>query len=881
MPDIKKDSIADNKNQQTASKDQRVNLLLDQLSVQRSKADSLLNAIKVKRAEFLAIEEQKRLEEQARIAAEAKSEEKPVSEPEIKEEKVEVDNENAEPKKVEREEDRQPEEAAQEEPKKTEPSAEKKPKKSKPALMPTENEFVAETDEVLYDGTTRRVYVPPTPTQKLAGAKKDSNIKTRVFDINNQPGKRQPRPQQPQGQQGAGVKRTAGAMTQMPQQFPPKSNAPQKGKGGKQNANNSGKYEDRSSKLSKRDLMKKGYIVDDRISYDDDGEEIVRNYKVPKNRGGGNSATIVIENAVISTDPVPIKTLSEKIGKSAAEIVKTLFILGIMKTINDSIDFETAELVASEFGIKLEYKPDVTLEETLSAQLDIDEVEDLDNLVPRPPVVTIMGHVDHGKTSLLDYIRKTRVTAGEAGGITQHIGAYTVSLQGKKITFLDTPGHEAFTSMRARGAQVTDIAVLVVAADDGIMPQTIEAINHAKQAGVAIIVAVNKIDKPGANPDKVINQLPTYDVVPEIYGGDVPLVCVSAKTGQNVDELLETILTVAEMKELVANPNRNARGTIIEARLDKGLGKIATILVQTGTLNIGDFVVAGTSTGRIRAMIDDKGKRVKKAGPSMAVSVTGWEDVPEAGDRIDVVADERFARALAEERRLKIEASKSQSTTVSLSDLFDKISKGELKSVKLIVKADVQGSVEALNQSLIKLGNEEVSIEIIHSAVGAIKESDVTLAETAGAIIISFNVAVDAKMKAFMEQKKVSYIKKDVIYDIIEEIEKAVKGKLDPKFKEVVLGSAEVRELFKISGVGTIAGSHVTDGKITRGAKARLIRDSRIVYNGEIASLRHGKDDVKEMQRNFDCGIMLSNFQDIKVGDVIEAYVMERITDED
>lgn len=551
-----------------------------------------------------------------------------------------------------------------------------------------------------------------------------------------------------------------------------------------------------------------------------------------------------------------------------------------MKTINDSIDFATAELVADEFGIKLEYKPDVTLEDTLTAQLEVDDVEELENLVPRPPVVTIMGHVDHGKTSLLDYIRKSNVTGGEAGGITQHIGAYTVTLNGNPITFLDTPGHEAFTSMRARGAQVTDIAILVVAADDGVMPQTLEAISHAKQAKVPIIVAMNKMDRAGANPDKVLSQLAENGVTPEEWGGDTPVVRVSAKTGMGVEDLLEQILVRAEVEELRANPDRNARGTIIEAKLDKGLGKIATILVQTGTLHVGDNVVAGICTGKIRAMIDDKGRKVKKAGPSMPVSVTGWDDVPEAGDRIDVVADEKFARELAEERKLKLAASQTESTSVSLNDLFDKISKGELKSVKLIIKADVQGSVEAVKQSLAKLGNEEVNIDIIHAAVGGIKESDVLLAETSNAIIIGFNVRPDNNAKQLAAQKKIDIRFYNIIYNAIEDIEKAVKGMLDPKFKEVVLGSAEVRELFKISGVGTIAGCHVIDGKVVRGAQARLIRNGKVEYTGEIASLRHGKDDVKEMAKNFDCGIMLSNFQDVKVDDVIEAFTMEK-TNED
>lgn len=741
-----------------------------------------------------------------------------------------------------------------------------------------QSEFVKETSEVLPNGETRRIYVPPTPKPKVI---------TRTFGTNGYQQPRGPKQQQqPQGsrpqnggQQGDRRRPQTTATPNLANvDFPPKQNQ-QKGKGGKQNNNsNQNKFDDRT--MNKRSLLKRGYIVDDRISYDENGEEVVRNYKVNKNRGGGNSATVIIENAVITTDPVSIKTLSEKIGKSAAEIVKTLFVLGIMKTINDSIDFATAELVADEFGIKLEYKPDVTLEETLNAQLNFDDEEELENLVPRPPIITIMGHVDHGKTSLLDYIRKSNVTGGEAGGITQHIGAYTVSLNGSPITFLDTPGHEAFTSMRARGAQVTDIAILVVAADDGIMPQTIEAINHAKQANVPIIVALNKMDRAGANPDRVLSQLAEQGVTPEEWGGDTPVVRVSAKTGMGVEDLLEQILVRAEVEELRANPDRKARGTIIEAKLDKGLGKIATILVQTGTLKVGDNVVAGVCTGKIRAMIDDKGRKVKTAGPSTPVSVTGWDDVPEAGDRIDVVADERFARELAQERKLKIEASKAESTAVSLNDLFDRISKGELKSVKLIIKADVQGSVEAVKQSLAKLGNEEVSIDIIHSAVGGIKESDVLLAETSSAIIIGFNVRPDSKAKQLASQKKIDIRFYDIIYNAIEDIEKAVKGMLDPKFQEVVLGSAEIRELFRISGVGTVAGCHVMDGKIVRGAKARLIRNGKVEYTGEIVSLRHGKDDVKEMAKNFDCGIMLSNYQDVKVDDVIEAFTMEQ-TNED
>lgn len=909
MPEIKKEANVDSVKMLGEYKATKLVELTENISRQKSRAAVIMASIKAKRDELAQkAAEIEKAKEEARANEKAvfdekekeiekeiqnKSEEKPVAEV-AKDAEAKVEKEEKPTPAVSEEKKPQPAPAPQKEEKKEEkkaepvaPKAEEKKqdvsKKPHVTVVPkTPFELAQENPEILPNGEVRRIYVPPTPKPK---------VQTRVFGQGGYQQPRGPKPQQnqggyqgqrPQGQgQGQnGLRRpsSSASVANAAQQFPPKP-AAQKGKGGKQNSNSgSSKFDDKST-MNKRALMKRGYLVDDRISYDEDGEAIVRNYKVNKNRGGGNSATVIIENAVITTDPVSIKTLSEKIGKSAAEIVKTLFVLGIMKTINDSIDFATAELVADEFGIKLEYKPDVTLEDTLTAQLEVDDVEELENLVPRPPVVTIMGHVDHGKTSLLDYIRKSNVTGFEAGGITQHIGAYTVSLKGNPITFLDTPGHEAFTSMRARGAQVTDIAILVVAADDGVMPQTLEAISHAKQANVPIIVAMNKMDRAGANPDRVLSQLAENGVTPEEWGGDTPVVRVSAKTGMGVEDLLEQILVRAEVEELRANPDRNARGTIIEAKLDKGLGKIATILVQTGTLHVGDNVVAGTCTGKIRAMIDDKGRKVKKAGPSMPVSVTGWDDVPEAGDRIDVVADEKFARELAEERKLKLASSQTESTSVSLNDLFDRISKGELKSVKLIIKADVQGSVEAVKQSLAKLGNEEVNIDIIHAAVGGIKESDVLLAETSGAIIIGFNVRPDSNAKQLAAQKKIDIRFYNIIYNAIEDIEKAVKGMLDPKFREVVLGSAEVRELFKISGVGTIAGCHVVDGKVVRGAQARLIRNGKVEYTGEIASLRHGKDDVKEMAKNFDCGIMLSNFQDVKVDDVIEAFTMER-TDE-
>lgn len=759
------------------------------------------------------------------------------------------------------------------------PKAEEKAAPAKPAApvrQATSNPAIQ--SEILPNGEIRRIYIPPTPVKK--------GVTTRVFEGGYNSG-RGPRPQgtgAPRPQGGSFPRRdglSASGLAEAARNAPPTKPAQ---KGGKQGSQKSGGQRDGDrGTMNKRALLKRGFIVDDKYGNMGDEDARVRVYKGGKNKNSAGGSVSFVEHAVITSDPVPIKVLSEKTGIGASEIISNLFKLGIIKTINESIDFETAELIVGEITknnpITLELKAETTFEEALSAKLVIDD-EDVTKLVPRPPVVTIMGHVDHGKTSLLDYIRKANVAGGEAGGITQHIGAYTISLKGSPITFLDTPGHEAFTSMRARGAQVTDIAVLVVAADDGIMPQTIEAINHARQAEVPIIVAVNKIDKTGANPDQVLHQLTEQGVLPEEWGGETPVVRVSAKTGEGVESLLENILIMAEMRELKANPDRPARGTIIEARLDKGIGKVATILVQTGTLRIGDNVVAGISTGKIRAMIDDKGKQVRKAGPSTPVSVTGWDEVPEAGDIIDVVADEKFARELAEERKLRLATKGDDSGSVSLNDLFDKIKKGELKSVKLIIKADVQGSLEAVKQSLSKLGNDEVDIDIVHGAVGAIKESDVNLADTAKAIIIGFNVRPDANAKILAAQKKIDIRYYEIIYNAIEDIEKAVKGMLEPKFKEVVLGTAEIRELFRISGVGVIAGCHVTDGKIVRGAQARLIRNGAVEITSEIASLRHGKDDVKEIAKNFDCGIMLQNYQDVKVGDIIEAFRMEKL-DED
>ena len=623
-----------------------------------------------------------------------------------------------------------------------------------------------------------------------------------------------------------------------------------------------------------------GYIDDNGFVMDEDGEVSNRRYKSLKKKKDVQAPTqyAKIEKAVITSKIVPIKVLSEKIGKTGTEIIKQLFNLGIVKTINESIDFETAELVANELGIELELKVDDTAEESLS-KVSADDEND-ENLVPRPPVVTIMGHVDHGKTSLLDYIRKANVASGEAGGITQHIGAYTVTLNGSPITFLDTPGHEAFTTMRLRGAMVTDIAVIVVAADDCIMPQTVEAINHAKAAGVQIIVAVNKIDKPGATPDRVLQQMTDYDLVPEVWGGTVPVCYVSAKTGQGVSELLETILLVAEVSELKANPNRMAKGSIIEAKLDKGRGPVATILVQNGTLHVGDNVVAGTVCGKIRNMFDDKGRIVKSAGPSTAVSVLGFEEVPNAGDQLIAAEDASLARKVAEERKLKQkEEIAAQNKPASLDDIFSQLSTGETKELNLIIKADVQGSVEAVKQSLLKLSSDEVKVKVVHGAVGAINESDIMLAKTSNAVVIGFNIRPDNNAKVIAEREKIDVRTYSIIYEAIDDVEKAIKGMLDPKFKENTLGRAEVRQVYKITGVGTVAGCMVIDGKIVRNCKVRLLRAGVIIYDGQLSGLKRFKDDVKEVARGYDCGMSIQNFSDIKEGDVIEAYVMEQINE--
>ncbi len=573
-------------------------------------------------------------------------------------------------------------------------------------------------------------------------------------------------------------------------------------------------------------------------------------------------------------DEITVGELASRMKKTAGEVIKCLMKNGVMAGINQAIDFDTAEFVATEFGCKVEKEVTVTIEE----QIIDDHVDTAEELVTRAPVVVVMGHVDHGKTSTLDAIRKTSVTKGEAGGITQHIGAYTVDVNGNMVTFLDTPGHAAFTSMRARGAKSTDIAILVVAADDGIMPQTVESINHAKAAEVPIIVAINKMDKPTANPDKIKEQLTKYDLIPEEWGGDTVIVPISAKTGMGLEDLLEMVILSAEVLELKANPDRRAKGTVIEARLDKTRGPVATLLVQNGTLKQGDIVIAGTAVGRVRVMTNDKGRTVKTAGPSVPVEITGLAEVPAPGDEFNAVTDERMARELVEQRKqAQKDAIANAMSKVTLDNLFARMQEGEMKTLNLIVKADVQGSAEAVKASLEKISNEEVRVKVIHAAVGAINESDVLLASTAGAIIVGFNVRPDAAAQASGQRANVDMRFYRVIYDAIDEIEAAMKGMLDPKFEEVVIGHAEVRMTYKVSAVGTVTGCMVKDGKITRDAKVRVLRDNIVIHEGEVGSLQRFKDAVKEVTAGYECGMSILKFNDLKEGDIFECFAMQEI----
>ena len=573
-------------------------------------------------------------------------------------------------------------------------------------------------------------------------------------------------------------------------------------------------------------------------------------------------------------ETITVKELCEKLGKPTNDVIKNLIFLGVMAGVNQEIDFSTAEKLCEKYEVLVEKKEEETELEAFEEETDIVE----ENLVKRPPIVTIMGHVDHGKTSLLDAIRHAKVTASEAGGITQHIGAYTVSLNGEKITFLDTPGHEAFTAMRARGAQVTDIVILVVAADDGIMPQTNDAINHCKAAEVPMIVAINKIDRPGANVDRVKQELTEHGLVSEDWGGDTICVPVSAKTGENLESLLEMVLLTAEMQELQADPNRKAKGTVIEAKLDKGRGSVASLLIQNGTLNVGDSILVGSTYGRIRAMFDDRGKKIKSAGPSIPVEILGLSEVPAAGDRFIVCKDEKTARNMADIRKQKIKADSHQaSNRVSLEDLYSQIKEGKVKELSIVVKADVQGSVEAIRQSLEKLSTDDVKVRVIHGAVGAITETDVTLAAASNALVIGFNVRPDSNATVQSEKENIEIKTYRIIYDAIEDVKSAMIGMLEPEYKEVINGKAEVRMTYKISNVGTIAGCYVIDGKIVRNSEVRVIRDGIVIFESTLASLKRFKDDAKEVAKGYECGLSVEKFNDLKEGDIIESFTMEAI----
>jgi translation initiation factor IF-2 len=612
-----------------------------------------------------------------------------------------------------------------------------------------------------------------------------------------------------------------------------------------------------------------------RGSFDDEVVRGGRRARARKPSAQQMMAPIRIEKAVMNTETITVKDLTERIGKPAGDILKKLLLLGMMANINSELDFDTASLVCSEFGVQLEMKLDRTAEDALT-ETDVEDAEE--DLMPRPPVITIMGHVDHGKTSLLDYIRNTKVTQSEAGGITQHIGAYTVDVNDQVITFLDTPGHEAFTAMRARGTQSTDIAVLVVAADDGVMPQTVESINHAKASDVPIIVAINKMDKENANPERIKQDLTSYNLVPEEWGGDTIMVPVSAITGEGIDTLLEMILLQAEVLQLRANPDRMAKGVIIEAKLDKARGPLATVLLQNGTLHVGDNIVVGTASGRVRAMINDRGERVDEAGPSMPVEVMGFSEVPTAGDDMMAVSDDHLGRLVAQERTDKLKAARAASATkVTLDNLFTQIDQGKVVNLNLIIKADVQGSVEAVKQALEKLSSDQITVRVLHSGVGAITMHDVNLASAFDAIIIGFNIRPDSGARAAAERDGVDIRLYRIIYQAIEDVEKAMKGLLEPEFKETFLGQAEVRSIFHITGSGTVAGCYVNEGKLQRNAQVRLLRDNVVVFEGKLSSLKRFKDDAKEVAQGYECGASLEGYNDIKEGDAIECFVMEEI----
>ena len=782
----------------------------------------------------------------------------------------------------------------------TEPNVEQEVKPEIPAEKPAPEQPKAKEQKEQAEKPAAQSQ-PKKPAEPAA--KKDSGLRIKTFaptDPNAKPsfvrgmyvppvapapsvqsprGQRPPRPangtrpagdRRPVGTDGRPAQRPAGARPTAPRIAPLPVASKDKRAFGADKKKDFNKPDDKKT-MNKRTLIRKGFIIDDA------GEERMgtRKLKNKKAKAPVIVAPVKIDKAVITTENLTVKILSEKIGKTAQEIIKQLMLLGIMTNINSVVDFQTMELVANELGVELELKLEQTKEEKLEAMHD--EADNEEDLVKRPPIITVMGHVDHGKTSLLDAIRKTSVASGEAGGITQHIGAYSVMCKGEKITFLDTPGHEAFTEMRARGTNVTDIAVLVVAADDGIMPQTIESINHAKAAKVPVIVAVNKIDKPGANVEKVKQSLTEYDLVPEEWGGDTIVVPLSAKTGEGIDKLLEMILFLAEYNNYRANPKRQARGSIIESRLDKGKGPVANIIVLNGTLHVGDYVVSGLASGRVRGMVDDKGRSVKEATPATPVSVLGFTDVPNAGDGIFVVEDEKTAKQIVAERTAKIKnEAAQQGQKVTLDDVFSKIKEGEMKDLNIIIKADVQGSVEALKASIEKLTNDEVKVSVVHGGVGAINKSDLMLAGVSNAIIIGFNVRPDSESKALAESTGVDIRLYNVIYEAIDDVNAAIKGLAAPKFKETILGRAQIRSVIKISGVGNIAGCYVLSGKLARNAKVRVYRDDVVIHDGTVSNLKRFKDDVKEVAAGYECGLSLQDFDAFMENDEVESYVLEQ-----
>lgn len=837
--------------------------LQQRLNAVKAQASSLTAGIRTRAAEFAAMEEVVEIEtaavenavevaEQQTTVADISPVTETTEEP-IATEQAAEETPNVKPQKE------TPAPAPVAEKPKQKPAAAPQPKPFTPTVVTTVDKDGVKTKTYTDEKgnvKVRRFLDPNAASNRPQKTAQKGKSDTQGSNNRPQAGSRQ---QNGPAQNGRGAAKTRFAPVEIP------TNAPQKNFG---NKNKTKEHPEEKRLQSKKNLLTRDYSAD----YDED--RIVRRARTKKSDASRKVVVQKITNAVVNVQDVPIKMLSEKIGVPVAEIISQLFKEGIMKTINDTLDFDYAAYIASLHEVTLELKMDKTAEEIITGA---EEDDGLVNDTKRPPIVTVMGHVDHGKTSLLDAIRNTNVTSGEAGGITQHIGAYTVTAKGETITFIDTPGHAAFTAMRARGAKITDVAIIVVAADDGVMPQTIEAINHAKAAGVSIIVAINKMDKPNVDPDRVKQQLTEYELLAEEWGGDTIMVPVSAKTGMGLDKLLESVLLVTEIKELKANPQKRATGTVLEAKLDKGRGPVATVLVANGTLNVGDSLIAGSATGKIRAMFDDKGRKVKSAGPSMPVEVLGFSEVPQAGDYM-YVADEKLVKKAAEERKNKIKLENARQTpSMNLGDLFGRISEGQLKNLNLIIKTDVQGSLEALKGSLEKISNDEVKVSAIHGGVGGINETDVMLAKASDAIIIGFNVRADSNAKNVAEAEGVDIRLYNVIYDAVDDVTAAMKGMLAPKFKESVSGTAEVREVFKITGVGAVAGCYVTNGKVLRNSKVRIYRNDISVYEGNILALKRFKDDVKEVAAGYECGISIENYNDIKVGDVFEIYQMEEI----